>query len=102
MQEGVFRNAQEIRDEIQKQIRQAMYGVDKSVGDMQTASGIKDKVAQHWIEQLLAKAKELKKAQPDRSLDSIVEELQKWLDDQPGDKINPLLDIAGMSASYQS
>ncbi|KAK0243536.1 hypothetical protein EDD85DRAFT_919320 [Armillaria nabsnona] len=100
--EGVFRNAQEIRDEIQKQIRQAMYGVNKSVGDMQTASGIKDKVAQHWIEQLLAKAKELKKSQPGRSLDSIVEELQKWLDNQPGDKIKPLLDIAGLDPSQDT
>lgn len=75
IQESVFWNAQEIPNEIQRQIRQAMYGIDKSVSDMQTALGIKDKVAQHWIEQLLAKAKELKRAQPDQPLESVVEEL---------------------------
>ncbi|SJL18296.1 uncharacterized protein ARMOST_21882 [Armillaria ostoyae] len=100
--EGVFRTAQEIRDELQKQLRQAMYGVEKTVSDMQTATGVKDKVAQHWIEQLLAKAKDLKQADPSRSIESVAEELQKWFDDQPGDKINPLLDIAGLDPSQDT
>ncbi|KAK0467035.1 uncharacterized protein EV420DRAFT_1636068 [Desarmillaria tabescens] len=100
--EGVFRSAQGIREELEKQIRQAMHGVEKMVTEMQTATGIKDKVAQHWIEQLLAKAKEMKHAEPGRSLESVVEELQKWFDEQPGDKINPLLDIAGLDPSQDT
>ncbi|KAK0430360.1 hypothetical protein EV421DRAFT_1893571 [Armillaria borealis] len=100
--EGVFHTAQEICEQLEKQIHQAMHGVEKTVSDMQTATGIKDKVTQHWIELLLAKAKEMKHAQPGRSLESVVEELQKWFDEQPGDKINPLLDIARLDPSQDT
>ncbi|KAK0430592.1 hypothetical protein EV421DRAFT_1912712 [Armillaria borealis] len=100
--EGVLHTAQEIRDKLHAQLRQAMNGVEKSVSEMQTASGIKDKVAQHWIEQLLVKAKEIKQADPGRSQESVIEELQKWLDEQPGDKINPLLNIAGLDPSQDT
>jgi hypothetical protein len=39
----------------------------------------------------------MKSEKPRRSSDAIAEELQQWLDDQPSDKVNPLLDIAGKS-----
>ncbi|PBK86015.1 hypothetical protein ARMGADRAFT_1047955 [Armillaria gallica] len=102
LKEGVFRTTQEIREQLEKQIHQAMHGVEKTVSDMQTATGIKDKVAQHWIELLLAKEKEMKHAQPGRSLESVAEELQKWFDEQPGDEINPLLDIARLDPSQDT
>lgn len=72
-----------------------MYGVEKPISDMQTATGTKDKVAQYWIERLLTKSREMKRAQPDRSSESIADELKRWLILQPGDKINPLLSVAG-------
>ncbi|KAK0211405.1 hypothetical protein IW262DRAFT_1450617 [Armillaria fumosa] len=62
--------------ELEKQIHQAMQGVEKTVSDMQTATGVKDK------------------ENPGHTPESIAEELQQWFDEQPGDKINPLLDIA--------
>ncbi len=86
----------EIKEQIEEQIRAAMHGIDKDVSNRQTETGIKDKVAQHWIGILLKKAKEMKKADPNRSLESVVEELLAWYQAQPGDKMNPLFDIEGM------
>ena len=73
-----------------------MYGVEKTVADMQTATGVKDKVAQHWINILLKKSKELKSQNPSRTAQDIAAELRQWLGEQPGDKINPLLSISGV------
>lgn len=85
----------ETRDEIQKQLDAAAEGVKKSVSDMQTTSGVKDKVAQYWIKRLLGMFSEKKKENPQRSSEDIAAELKAWLSEQPGDKMNPLLDIAG-------
>ncbi|KAJ6618968.1 hypothetical protein B0H10DRAFT_2371976 [Mycena sp. CBHHK59/15] len=63
---------------------------------LQTATDVKDKVAQYWIDILLKKAREMKANNPGRSAESIKEELQGWLSEQPGDKVNPLLDISGL------
>ncbi|KAK0436128.1 hypothetical protein EV421DRAFT_1892448 [Armillaria borealis] len=87
---GEPRNAKEIHQNLEEQILWAMYGIDKDVAAMQTNTGTKDKVAQHWIDTLLEKAK------------SIVNELTTWLKEQPGDKINPLLDIAGLDPSQDT
>jgi hypothetical protein len=38
----------------------------------------------------------MKKEQPSLSSDSIVEQLQQWFEAQPGEKMNPLLDLAGI------
>lgn len=72
-----------------------MFGVEKTVTQMQTATGTKDKVAEYWIQILIAKARTMKAESPGRSPEEIAEELSAWLEKQPGDKINPLLDIAG-------
>lgn len=45
----------------------------------------------------MSKSRALKADQPGRSSESIAEELQKWLDDQPGEKLNPLLLVEGMA-----
>ncbi|TRM55333.1 hypothetical protein BD626DRAFT_444655 [Schizophyllum amplum] len=99
---GIARSASEIREELRRQLDTAMLGVDATVKQMQTASGTKDKVTQHWIGLLLSKASDMKKADPQRSPDDIVTELRVWLDGQPGDKMNPLLDIAGLDPSQDT
>ncbi|KAJ7839824.1 hypothetical protein B0H14DRAFT_2587760 [Mycena olivaceomarginata] len=73
-----------------------MYGVEAPITRLQTTTGVKDKVAQHCIDILLQKSREMKANNPGRSAESIKEELEAWLSDQPGDKVNPLLDIAGL------
>lgn len=74
-----------------------MYGVAEHVKLLQTATGVKDKIAQHWIEILLDKAKRMKSRT--RSKEAVAAELKKWYDEQTGDKINPLLLLDGMTAS---
>jgi hypothetical protein len=76
-----------------------MYGVEAPISKLQTATGVKDKVAQYWIDILLEKARQMKADNPGHSPASIADDLQKWLDEQPGDKVNPLLDIAGTLSS---
>ncbi|KAF7344774.1 hypothetical protein MVEN_01638400 [Mycena venus] len=73
-----------------------MDGVEAPITRLQTATGVKDKVAQYWIDILLKKSREIKANNPGRTAESIREELKTWLSQQPGDKVNPLLDIAGL------
>ncbi|KAJ6608000.1 hypothetical protein B0H10DRAFT_1816685 [Mycena sp. CBHHK59/15] len=93
---GIPRLAAETKKTLEDQIKLAMYGVEAPISRLQTATGVKDKVAQYWIDILLQKAREMKANSPGHTADSIAEELQAWLLKQPGDKVNPLLDISGL------
>ncbi|KAJ6567792.1 hypothetical protein B0H10DRAFT_2168917 [Mycena sp. CBHHK59/15] len=93
---GLPRFAAQTKATLEEQIRLAMYGVEAPISRLQTATGVKDKVAQHWIDILLEKARQMKADSPWGSADSIAKELKAWLEEQPGDKVNPLLDIAGL------
>ncbi|KAF9009784.1 hypothetical protein BDZ89DRAFT_1227657, partial [Hymenopellis radicata] len=99
---GIARDAETIREALRKQLSTAMYGVASHVEDLQTKSGTKDSITQHWIEQLLTKAKEMRSSHPEMTPDDIAQHLQKWLEEQPGDKMNPLLDIAGLDPSQDT
>ncbi|KAJ7847525.1 hypothetical protein B0H13DRAFT_2255356 [Mycena leptocephala] len=88
--------------ELETQIKLAMYGVEAPISKLQTATGVKDKVAQYWIDILLEKARQMKADNPGHSPASIADDLQKWLDEQPGDKVNPLLDIAGLDPNHDT
>ncbi|KAJ7096589.1 hypothetical protein B0H15DRAFT_774168 [Mycena belliarum] len=93
---GIPRLAAETKKTLEEQIRMAMYGVEAPISRLQTATGVKDKVAQYWIDILLQKSREIKANNPSRTADSIAAELEAWLLEQPGDKVNPLLDISGL------
>lgn len=99
---GVIRSAEETRQQLERQIDLAMYGVEKPILEMQTATGTKDKVAQYWIDILLKKAREIKSEQPVRTAESIADELRAWLKEQPGDKVNPLLSVAGLDPTQDT
>ncbi|KAJ7170376.1 hypothetical protein C8R43DRAFT_1120807 [Mycena crocata] len=62
----------------------------------------KDKITQFWITQLISKAQAMKVENPRRTADDVALELMTWLDQQPGDKMNPLLDIAGLDPSQDT
>jgi hypothetical protein len=85
---------------LEEQLRLAMHGVEAPILKLQTKTGVKDKVAQYWIDILLEKARKIKGDSPEHNIESIAEELQVWLNEQPGDKVNPLLDIAGELTCY--
>ncbi|KAJ7613787.1 hypothetical protein DFH06DRAFT_1286378 [Mycena polygramma] len=93
---GIPRFAAETKQTLEKQIELAMYGIEAPINRLQTETGVKDKVAQHWIDILLQKAREMKANNPGRTAEAIKEELKTWLEEQPGDKVNPLLEIAGL------
>ncbi|KAF8994931.1 hypothetical protein BDZ89DRAFT_1096970 [Hymenopellis radicata] len=99
---GTLRDAAEIKENLRKQLKQAMYGFAKPVQLLQTATGTKDKITQEWIDVLIAKAKEMQAKDPKSSPEEIATLLEKWLDEQPGDKMNPLLDIAGLDPSQDT
>ncbi|KAJ7866209.1 hypothetical protein B0H14DRAFT_2573484 [Mycena olivaceomarginata] len=99
---GTARDAAEIRDNLGKQLQFAMLGDKKGVENLQRSTGTKDKITQYWIELLLKKASELRLEVPRRSKEVIASELQTWLDQQQGDKFNPLLDITGLDPSQDT
>jgi hypothetical protein len=51
-----------------------MHSFSTWVEHLQTATGTKDKIAQHWIEILLKKAQEMKANNPAHSTDEITAE----------------------------
>ncbi|KAJ7834766.1 hypothetical protein B0H14DRAFT_3087587 [Mycena olivaceomarginata] len=99
---GTARDAAEIRDNLGKQLQFAMFGDKKGVEDLQRNTGTKDKITQYWIELLLKKASEMRLEVPHRSKEDIASELQTWLDQQKGDKFNPLLDITRLDPSQDT
>ncbi|KAJ7199798.1 hypothetical protein GGX14DRAFT_372817 [Mycena pura] len=96
---GAARNAAAIKLELTKQFEIAMRGDAAALEKLQRKSGIKDRIAQHWMELLIQKVKAMKAADPGLTTESMAEEVKTWLDEQPGDKMNPLLDITGLDPS---
>jgi hypothetical protein len=92
-QPGQPRNVEDIRSCVLAQIRLATYGVATHVEALQTSTGTKDKIAQHWIDILIQKARETQAASPGRDIDEISNELLIWLSQQTDEPYNPLLDL---------
>ncbi|KAJ6618383.1 hypothetical protein B0H10DRAFT_1248089 [Mycena sp. CBHHK59/15] len=79
---GKPRNVEEIRECVLRQLQLATYGIAAPVEALQTATGTKDKIAQHWIDILIPKAREMRAASPGRDPDLISNELMVWLSTQ--------------------
>ncbi|KAJ7649282.1 hypothetical protein B0H17DRAFT_1270814 [Mycena rosella] len=58
---GETRTPEETIAQIKEQIKAACRGVETAVEALQTATGVKDKIAVHWIKQLIQKAREIQK-----------------------------------------
>ncbi|KAH9947866.1 hypothetical protein B0H21DRAFT_851701, partial [Amylocystis lapponica] len=58
---GPPRTATETVTEVTRQIETAALGVAKSVASLQTLSGVKDKLAEHWIQELISRAREMQR-----------------------------------------
>lgn len=59
LQPSIPETVEETCQGIIHQLEAAMMGVKKNVKDLQTASGIKDPITQHWINCLLPRGCEL-------------------------------------------
>ncbi|KAJ6600735.1 hypothetical protein B0H10DRAFT_2083083 [Mycena sp. CBHHK59/15] len=99
---GALRSAGEIRENLQKQLQLAMRRDSKGVENLQRATGTKDKIVQYWIEQLVAKFRDRKAECRRRMVDDLAADVQQWFSEQPGDKMNPLLNIAGLDPSQDT
>ncbi|KAJ6548781.1 hypothetical protein B0H19DRAFT_1211584 [Mycena capillaripes] len=99
---GIARNATEIRTELNEQLRLATLGQDTAIAARQRASGTKDKITEYWIQKALTLVAEIKEKEPRRASSEIALQVKKWLEEQPGDKMNPLLDITGLDPSQDT
>ncbi|KAF8501219.1 hypothetical protein JB92DRAFT_3213844 [Gautieria morchelliformis] len=83
-------------EEIQKQLLKVTEGKLAPVSAMQTASGVKDRVAQGWIVKVLSKVKAIKADHPSWSHAQVQQAAKEWLDEQPGQRWSPLLSFPGL------
>ncbi|KAJ7937476.1 hypothetical protein B0H13DRAFT_1852447 [Mycena leptocephala] len=90
---GRPRNVEDIRRCVLSQISLATYGVASHVDALQTSTGTKDKIAQHWIDILIEKSREMQASTPGQSVDEISNELLVWLAEETDEPYNPLLDL---------
>ncbi|KAJ7916032.1 hypothetical protein B0H13DRAFT_2323730 [Mycena leptocephala] len=86
---GRPRNVEDIRRCVLSQISLATYGVASHVDALQTSTGTKDKIAQHWIDILIEKSREMQASTPGRSVDEISNELLVWLAEETDEPYNP-------------
>lgn len=75
---GEPRTKDKIITELEKQVKLACSGVLKPIQTSQTQTGIKDAYTQHSIDHLLARFKEIKTSEPQRSKRDIEAELIQW------------------------
>lgn len=75
----------------------AMTGVKSHVDAKQTETGIKDAIAQYWIEQLVDEARKLRRGSDGQRLTEAetVARLQIWLQEQTKQPFNPLFAMPG-------
>ncbi|CAK5262380.1 unnamed protein product [Mycena citricolor] len=99
---GIMRNTAEIRTCLRRQLELATRGDSKRIEELQRTTGTKDKITQHWIGVLLDKFKLMKSNVPRPGVEDIAVKLNQWLDEQPGDKMNPLLDLLGLDPSQDT
>ncbi|KAJ7048695.1 hypothetical protein C8F01DRAFT_1003912 [Mycena amicta] len=100
--DDIKRSASQIRERLEEQLRLATRGDAKTIKQLQTATGTKDKLTQYWIEQALAQVSKIRDEDPNCPIDEISTRVQKWLEEQLGDKMNPLLDIPGLDPSQDT
>lgn len=99
-QRGEPRIAEETVGLVRDQLSKAITGSAKDVQKLQTEKGIKDRIAQAWIERVQEEGR--RKVAKSRSegvrldSDKLSEELEDWLDAQPGKKWNELMDLEGL------
>jgi hypothetical protein len=91
---GPLQDVDTIRGHVWTQLTLAMTGVAKSVSSHQTLTGVKDKIAQHYVDILLEMARERLKDR-NQTLQQVKEELTTWLKNEaaPAQPYNPLLDM---------
>jgi hypothetical protein len=73
----------------------ACLGVAQNVQNQQTEKGIKDSYTQFWIDDLIARARVLRKDHPEQTTADIQTELLSWVHENKSDIYNPFLTLDG-------
>lgn len=95
VQPGELRTKEHTLAELKKQVELACGGVSKRVQELQTQTGVKDVYTQYWIEQILARAAEMRQQEPDVSEATIKSELIQWTRDNEEKLYSPFLTLKG-------
>ncbi|KAJ7460434.1 hypothetical protein B0H11DRAFT_2316022 [Mycena galericulata] len=92
---GELRTKEHTLTELKKQVELACGGVAKRVQELQTQTGVKDVYTQYWIEQILSRAAEMCRQNPDASEAAIKSELIQWTRDNEEKLYSPFLMLKG-------
>lgn len=88
--------------DIKHQIELACLGIAQNVKIEQTKTGIKDAYTQYWIDDLIGRARKLRKDCPERTTTDIQNELLVWVYEHGSDIYNPFLILDGELYSIHS
>ncbi|KAF8162732.1 hypothetical protein B0H34DRAFT_763800 [Crassisporium funariophilum] len=92
---GEARTSEKNLQHVEAQVWAACLGIAERVKELQTSTGIKDAFTQHWIEELLDRARDLKKQYPQRTSADIQMELMNWVDGNKDNVYNSFLTLEG-------
>ncbi|KAI0368156.1 hypothetical protein BV20DRAFT_948572, partial [Pilatotrama ljubarskyi] len=93
---GQPRSKESVLAAITDQVKLACLGVESKVREKQTETGVKDAYTEHAICELLKRAREERRNQPERTKEDIQEELLAWVDANPDAVYNPVLTMPGL------
>ncbi|KAJ6548493.1 hypothetical protein B0H19DRAFT_1265321 [Mycena capillaripes] len=92
---GELRTKEHTLAELKKQVELACGGVSKRVQELQTQTGVKEVYTQYWIEQILARAAEMRQQDPDVSEAAIKSKLIQWTRENEEKLYSPFLTLKG-------
>ena len=95
LQSAAPRSGNEILQEIKRQVELACLGIAQTVHNEQTNTGIKDAYTQYWIDDLIGRARALRKSHPEKTTTEIQNELMVWVNAHESDVYNPFLTLEG-------
>ena len=91
-----MRNNKETAAELKNQIALSIKGVKQCIKDTQSATGVKDKITEVFVERVIAKRQQLKKQGSRITEEAVQLQLNEWLDPFNDDMINPFLSTPGL------
>jgi hypothetical protein len=81
--------------DVKFQVELACLGIAQNVQNQQTKNGVKDAYTQSWIDDLITRARLLRKNHPERTTLDIQTELLTWVHEHKTDIYNPFLTLDG-------
>ncbi len=89
------RSGENILGEVKNQVKLACLGIAQNVQIEQTKTGVKDAYTQHWIDDLIGRARKLRNDYPERTTTEIQNELLVWVHEHGSHIYNPFLTLDG-------